>query len=121
MVAVSDKAVRSTKWVTVRAFLFCYSKLETTWNHVAVELGRDLWKSPGSTPLLKQDNLEPVSQDCVQRALQYLQGWRLHNLPEQLVPVLGHPHSKKVFQDVQTEPAVLQFVSTASGLFTGHH
>ena len=47
-------------------------------------------------------------------AFEYLQGWRLHNLPGQPVPVLSHPHSKKVFPDVQTEPPVFQFVPFAS-------
>jgi len=32
-------------------------------------------------------------------AAEYLQGWRLHNLPGQPVSVLGHLHSKKVFTD----------------------
>lgn len=31
----------------------------------------------------------------------YLQGWGLHNLS-----VLGHPHRKKVFPDIQTETPV---------------
>ena len=33
-------------------------------NHRRVEVGRDIWKSSGPTPLLKQDHLEPVAQDC---------------------------------------------------------
>ena len=65
-----------------------------------VEVGRDLQRSSDPTLLLKQSQLEPVAQDHVQAAFEYLQGWRLHNLPEQPVPVLGHPHSAKVFPDV---------------------
>ena len=79
-----------------------------------VEAGRDLWRSSGPTPLLKQGHLGQVASDHVQIAFEYLQGWRLHNLSGQPVPVLGHPHSKKVFPDVQREPPVLQFVPTAS-------
>ena len=39
-----------------------------------VEVGRDLWRSSGLTPLLKQDHLEVVAQDHVQKAFEYLQG-----------------------------------------------
>lgn len=40
------------------------------------------------------------------------------------VPVLCHPHTDKMFPDVQTEATVFQFVSTASGSvfqLGGHH
>ena len=63
-------------------------------------------------PLLKQDHLELVAQDSVQLGFEYLQGWRLHTLPGQAVPVLSHPHSKNRFPDVQREPPVLQSVPT---------
>jgi len=58
-----------------------------------VEVGRDLQRPPGPTPLLKQGHLELIAQDCVQTASEYLQRWRLHKLSGQPVPVLGHPHS----------------------------
>ena len=45
----------------------------------------------------------------------------LHNLPGQPVPVLGHPHSKKVFSDVQKESPVFQFVPIDSCPVTRHH
>jgi len=62
------------------------------------EVGRDLWKASCPTPLLKQGHLEPAAQDHVQKAFGYFQGGRLHSLPGQPVPVLGHPHSiKKCF------------------------
>jgi len=35
-----------------------------------VEVGRDLWRSSGPIPLLKQGHLEPVAQDCVQKAFE---------------------------------------------------
>ena len=81
-----------------------------------VEVGRDLWRSFGPTPLLKQGHVEGVAQDCVQMAFEYLQGWRLHNLSGQPVPVLSHPHSEKVFPGVHREPPVFQFVPIASDL-----
>ena len=88
--------------------------------HRKLEVGRDLWRSSGPTPLLKQGHLELAAQDHVQMASEYLQGWRLHPLPGQPVPVLGHPHSKILFPDVQREPPVFQFGPIASGHFTGH-
>ena len=47
-------------------------------------------------------------------AFEYVQGWKHHNLPEKPVPVLGHPHSEKVFPGVQTEPFAFHFVLTVS-------
>ena len=41
-----------------------------------VQVGRDLWRLSGLTPLLKQGHLEPVAQDHVQMAFEYLQRWR---------------------------------------------
>ena len=79
------------------------------------EVGRGLWRSPGPMCLLKQGLLEWVTQDHVQMAFEYLQGWRLHSLIGQPLPVLSHPHSKGVFPYVQTEPLVFQFVLIASG------
>jgi len=52
--------------------------------------------------------------------VKYVHGWRLHNLTEQPVPVLGHPHSDKVFPDVQREPPVFQCGPIASGPVPGH-
>lgn len=48
-------------------------------------------------PLLRQGHPRLVAQDRVQMALGYLQGWQLQHLPGEPVPVLGHPHSEKVF------------------------
>jgi len=45
------------------------------------------------------------------------QGWGLHNLSDQRVPVVSHTHNKKVFPDAQREPLVFQFVPIASGPF----
>ena len=58
--------------------------------------------------LLKQGRLELVAQDHVQTAFEYLQGWPLHDLPGQAVPVLSHLHGEKVFPDVQGEPPLFQ-------------
>ena len=86
-----------------------------------VEVGRHLQRSSGPSPLLKQGHLQPAAQDHVQVAFEYLQGWRIHSLPGQPVPVLGHSYSKKVFPNAQREPLVFQFVPTASGPVTGQH
>lgn len=38
-------------------------------SHRPVQVGRDLWRSPAATPLLKQGHQEPVAQDHIQTAL----------------------------------------------------
>ena len=90
-------------------------------NYRMLEVKRDLWRSSGQHRLLKQDHLQPISQDHVQMAFEYLQGWRHHNFFGQPLPVLGHPHSSTVFPDVQKEPLVFQFVPVASCRLIGHH
>ena len=59
-------------------------------------------------------------QGCVQMAFELLQGGRLHNLLGTLVPVLSHPHSKKVLLDVQMKLPVFQFVPIVSCPVTEH-
>ena len=73
-----------------------------------VEVGRDLWSNP----------FRASCPDHVKIAFEYLQGWRLHNFSGQPVQVLSHPHSKKVFPDVQTACPVFLFVPIASGPVT---
>ena len=72
-------------------------------------------------PLLKQRHLESHAWDHVQRGFECLQGGRFLNLSGQPVPVITHPHNKKVLPDIQTEPPVFQFVPITSGPVTGHH
>lgn len=50
-----------------------------------VGVGRDMWRSPGPTPLFKRGHLEQVTQDQVRVAFDYLQGGRLHNISGKLV------------------------------------
>lgn len=49
--------------------------------HKIAEAGRDLWLSSGPTPQLKQGHPELVTQDNIEAAFEYFQGWRVHNLP----------------------------------------
>lgn len=77
-----------------------------------VEVGKDMWRLSGLTPVPSQGHLELVSQKQVQMAFEYLQGWRLHNIPGQFMPVLIHPH--RVFP-------VFQFVPVVSGPIPGNH
>ena len=44
-----------------------------------IEVGRDLWRSSGPRPLLKQGHLETVAQDHVQTAFEYLQLYQPHS------------------------------------------
>jgi len=49
------------------------------------------------------------------------EGRRLHNQSGQPVPVLCHPHSKKVLPRVCMELPVLQSVPVAPSSVAGHH
>lgn len=90
-----------------------------TQNHGLVEVGSDLWSSSGPTPPLKERHLEPVAQDHVQTAFEYLKGGRFHNCSGQRVPVLSHLHSQK---SISWFPYGTSHVSVcASCLVTGHH
>jgi len=60
-----------------------------------VDVGRDLWRSCGPIPLLKQDHLDPVAPDHVQMAFEDLQGGTIYNLSAQPVLMLCHPNSEK--------------------------
>ena len=98
-------------------FFFFHSRNKTdnkAWIHRMVEVGKDLWKSPCPQPVPKQ---EPIAQHRVQTAVEYLQGWRLHSLPEHPVPMLSRPHSKKCFLG---EPSMCPFVPIATCPVTGH-
>jgi len=47
-----------------------------------------------SPPCSEHGHLNQVALDHVQSSFKYLQGWRVHNLSGQYVPVFEHPHSK---------------------------
>lgn len=47
------------------------------------------WMVLSSRPSTQAGHLEQPAQDCAQAAFESLQGWRLHNLSGQPVPVLG--------------------------------
>ena len=48
--------------------------------HRMFEVERDLWRSFGPTPLLKQGHLELVAQGHVESVSEHLQGWKLPSL-----------------------------------------
>lgn len=83
--------------------------------HRKAEVGRDSWKSCGSSPLLKLGHLQPVGHIHVQMAFEYLQAGTLQNLFVKTLLVLCQPHNKKACPDVQKETPAFQFVSIASG------
>jgi len=85
------------------------------------EVGKALWRSSAPASQIEHGCLDPVAQDHVQTAFQYLQGERLHNLSGQPVPGLSHPRSKEVLPDVQRNLPVPQFVPTASCTVAKHH
>lgn len=55
-----------------------------------LEVGKNLWRTSGPTPLHKQAYLELVAQDHVKAASEDLQEGKLHNLSGQPVPLLIH-------------------------------
>lgn len=71
------------------------------------EIEGNFWRSSGPNPLRRQSQLEPVAQDQVQMAFEYLKVWRLCNISGQPLPMIGHPRSKKVLPDVPTDPPVV--------------
>ena len=79
-------------------------------NHSTVEVGRDLWRSSGPTPLRQEGHPEQVALDCVQSGVEYLQRRRLHNLSGQPVPVFDHPDSKKPKHQTQNRTCGVQLV-----------
>lgn len=52
------------------------------------EVQRDLWRTAGPTPVLRQGHQELLAQDHVQMVAEYLQGGKLNNLFGQPVLVL---------------------------------
>ena len=50
------------------------------------EVGRELWRSSGPTPCLKQGHLALAAQARVQMAHDCLQGWRVHHSVGNLCP-----------------------------------
>ena len=56
-------------------------------NHRISGIGRDLERSSSPIPLLEQEHLDQVTQECVQVGFECLQRRRLHNLSEKPVPV----------------------------------
>ena len=59
------------------------------------EVGRNLWRSSGPSPLHKQGHRESVTQDHVQVTFTVSEHGDSTTLPGHPVAVLHHPHSKK--------------------------
>ena len=89
-------------------------------NHRMVEVGKDLWRSSGPTPCSSRATQSQLPRTMFRRYLNIAKEGD-HNLLQQPVPGLSHPHSEKVFPDVQAEPPVFQFVPIVSGPVAGHH
>lgn len=78
-----------------------------------VEVGRNLLRSSSPAPA-QVVPFQPAVQDRDHAALDCLQGWRLNNLSEQLVPLFDHDHSKNEFSCVLIELRLFQFVLIVS-------
>jgi len=90
-----------------------------TQNHRLAKAGSNILRTSLPTHLLKEGHLLQATQDHIQTAFEYLQG--IHYLTGQPVPLLNHPHSKKVFPDVQRESPAFQLVPIASCSVTANH
>lgn len=75
--------------------MIAITKCNFYFNDRMVEFERDLWRSSCPKHLPKYGHLEQGTQDHVQKAPEYLKGWRLHNPSRKPVSVLGDPHRKK--------------------------
>ena len=80
-----------------------FAKLCILQNHRTLGVGRDLWRSSHTTPLLDKVHPEQGTQERIQVDFECLQGRRLHNLSGQPVPLLCHPHRKEVFSHIEVE------------------
>lgn len=98
-------------WVFKDAWLFTYAKSYLlshliSWQNLrVVEVGRDLGRLSCPHPCSSR-----TMQSRLPRTLStwvfYLQGVRLHSLPGQLLPVLGHPESQNLSSHAPREPPV---------------
>ncbi|KAK4815575.1 LOW QUALITY PROTEIN: hypothetical protein QYF61_004092 [Mycteria americana] len=79
-------------------------------NHRMLWIGRDLYRSSSPTPLQEQGHLQldQVAQSPIQPDLECFQGWGLHYLSGQLVPVPHHPHVLKGHNKVSPKSSLLQ-------------
>lgn len=108
---------------SVISWLFVVFIFKSTYKYKPTELLKlaGTTGSPGPPPLLKQGHLQLVSQDHVQPAFEYYQGWTCHNLCGQPGTVFSHSHSIKMVPDAQREAPVSQFVPTISCPITMQH
>jgi len=66
-------------------------------NHRMSEIGRDLKRFCSPIPLLEQEHLDQVTQECVQAGFECLQRRRPHNLSGQPVSVVCYPYYGRSF------------------------
>lgn len=61
------------------------------------DCSRWLWRCLIQPPCSMQDQLKQVAQDCVQTPLEFLLGWRLHNLSWQPIALFTLLHNTQLF------------------------
>lgn len=66
-ISTRSKKKVSSKSVFILIF-FSFSQVASSQNHGTVEIGKDLWRASGSTPLFRKEYLEQDAQDHVQSA-----------------------------------------------------
>lgn len=72
-------------------------------------------------PWPKKGQLQQVAHGFVQFHIEYVQGWHVHSLPGQSLPVLNHPHrEKKILPWISLEIPVFQLEDLISHPNTMH-
>ena len=79
-------------------------------NHRMVWIGRDLKDHLFPTPLpwAGTPSTRPGCSKPIQPGLEHCQGWGIHNLSGQPVPVPHHPHGEEFLHNVQSKPTLCQ-------------
>lgn len=99
-------------------FFLLFSRI---FNHRMVKVGKDLCRSSGSTPLLKQDHLQQVAQTMSIWFLKSSKDGDPTASPGNLCQTVLHHHTMKKCFLMFRQSLVFQFVPIASHSVTGHH
>lgn len=75
------------------------------------------WKRPAKSSNLTFDWISPCPLNPIMNC--HFQGWWLHHLPDQPVPMLNHSSSEEFFLNIQPEPPLAQLQAVSPCPITG--